>query len=399
MITEQLVNQIIEQRKEPDWLINKRLEAWKIYNQIPFPSKKEEEWKYIDLSGLETDSVNPSRTVLKQKISNNLKKHGIIFTDLQTALKENPDLVKKYFSHAVSLNESKFSALHYSLLNNGVFVYVPSGVELTVPLHNQIFALESGGLFNHTIIVLEPESKASFIEEMISPFKENQALHTENVEIFVKDGANLKFLSLQSWGQNVYDFAHKKAIVSKDANLDFTFALFGSKFTKLNADMILNGEGCSVRNYGIYFGIQDQDFHMHTSAYQKVPHTKYEILNKGVLLGRANAVHKGLIKIENKATQANGFLTGHTLLLSEEASSNIIPSLEIDNNDVQAGHAATVGQVDELQLFYLMSRGLDRKEAERLIVSGYFEPIISKIGFESLKENIQRLLTERIRSV
>ena len=399
MVTEQLVNQIIEQRKEPDWLINKRLEAWKIYNQIPFPSQKEEEWRYADLKGLQIDSINPSKTILKQKISNNLKKNGIIFTNLQTALQEHPDLVRKYFSQAVGLNESKFSALHYSLFNNGAFVYVPSGVELTIPLHNQIFALESSGLFNHTIIVLESESKASFIEEMISPFKENQALHTEAAEIFVNDGASLKFTSLQSWGQNVYNFAHKKAVVSKDANLDFIFALFGTKFTKLNLDMILNGEGCSVRNYGIYFGIKDQNFHIHTNAYHKVPHTKYDILNKGVLLDKASAVHRGMIRIERQATHANGFLTGHTLLLSEEASSNIIPSLEIDNNDVQAGHAATVGQVDELQLFYLMSRGLDRKEAERLIVSGYFEPILKKIEFEGVKENIQRLLTERIRSV
>ena len=127
MVTEQLVNQIIEQRKEPDWLINKRLEAFKIYNQTPFPDRKQEEWKYIDLKNLQIGAINPDRTIFRQKISDDLKKQGIIFASLHTALTDYPDLFRKYFSQLVALNESKFSSLHYSLFNNGVFVYIRRG--------------------------------------------------------------------------------------------------------------------------------------------------------------------------------------------------------------------------------------------------------------------------------
>jgi len=398
-LTGEKIQEIITQKKEPDWLINKRLDALNLFLNTPLPNKKEEEWRYANLVGLNLDKIDLSASKLLQKNSNNLKKQGIVITTIEKGLTEYEDIFKKYFMTLANPKENKFLALHFALWDKGIFVYVPEGVESKIPIHSSFFTNYSSGVFLHSLIIVENNARLDYIEKHISPFKDNQAVHTEVVETFIKDNSEVNFLNLQSWGLNVYNFATKRASVGRNSMLNWNFGLFGGKFTKLNLDMYLDGEGAVVKNYGVYFGIQNQHFNIHTNAYHNVPNTSYDILSKGVLLDNAATTHRGLIKISKNAPQTKAMLRGHTLLLSEQAQSNIVPALEIDNNDVVAGHEATVGQVDELQLFYLMCRGITRKDAEKLIVQGYFEPILRSISFESFKEDIQRLINERIRSV
>ena len=391
-----MIQQLSQKNNEPDWLVNKRLEALKLFQTMPLPNMREEEWRYTDFSDLKFEGINPDGNVLHHKL---LKEaNGVIFTSMKNALKEYPDLVKKFYMSAVNA-ENKFLALHFALWDSGYFLYVPENVEVKMPFRSSMFASQSSGLFTHNIIVLENNSKISFLDECFSQFKEHQALHSDVTEIILKDSSKFNLLSLQSWGLNVFNFSTRRFVIDRNANLDYIFGLFGSRFNKTNIDTMLNGEGAQAKVYGVYFGIKKQSINLFTNVYHNSPNTSYEILAKGVLRENSSSIHRGLNKIKVNAHDSNSQLKGRVLILSSDAHANVIPALEIDNNAVQAGHEAAVGEVDENILFYLMSRGLPKSEAERLVVQGFFEPIMNRIPFEKLKQNINILLSERISNV
>ena len=380
---------------EPEFLVKKRLEAFAKFQQMQIPTAREEEWRHIGINEKQFVGiiVEPRKLNFPKP---EILKDGVIFTDIISAAKEFPDIVQKYFGTVVPV-ENKFQALHYSVLNSGTFLYIPHDVEVEVPLRSSFFIDEVTGNFMHTLIVVEPGASVTYIEDLSSPTTAN-IVYTDATEILVKESAKLKLISLQNWGLGVQNFASRRAVLDKNASLDWYFSAVGCKYAKLNYDVVLQGEGAVSKNFGVFFGMQKQNIGVFTNAFHKVSNTTYDIKIKGVLKDYASSVCRGLIKIEKDAVKSSGSMSAHTLLLSETAKANVIPSLVIDNNDVQASHAASVGQIDEERLFYLMSRGLDRKSAEKLVVEGFFDPIVRNIPQDDIKERLVKIIQERMSS-
>ncbi len=375
-------------RNEPAWLSEKRKQALELFKTMPEPSRKTEEWKYTDFSLLNTKSVTENGKV-KQTFSGELEKSGIVFCDMETAIKEHSDLLKPYLFSAIKPEENIFTALHSASFSKGSLLHIPAKTNLTTPifLSNTV----TGSNFMHFIIIAEQGSSFTLIEDL-----HGSASYFSNFsEIFLKEGAQAKIISLQNLSSGI-GFSIKRALLGKDSKLEHIFCILGGDFSRLRLDCALQGEGSEAKVYGAYIGTGKQNIELQTAVHHLVPHTTYDILARGALFGSSTAVHRGVNKIEKSALGTNSWLRGHTLLFGDKSKSDVIPSLEIDTNDVQAGHEASVGKVDEEQLFYLMSRGLERKEAERLIVQGYFEPVLQRIPDEALRGKIRTIVEAKV---
>lgn len=388
--------EMIEKMDEEEWMKRKRRDAWKKFQQLPMPTIKDEEWKYTDISSLNIESFNPS-TVNKMmfQISGDMKKKGVILTDIRDAIEHHEQSIKKYFGTIVEVDK-KFISLNFSFWNNGIFIYIPENTEINTPIKVSFLTKDVSAVFTHNLIILEPNSSVKFYEEYSSNASNKQSLQAGVTEIIAKENSHIDFVSVQEWNDNFYDFSTKKAILEKNATVNWVFACFGGKITKWNIETVFNGEGSQSKNLGVFFGSQNQHFDITTNAYHNVPHTSNDILTKGVLKDNATSVYHGLISVERDAQKTDSYLADHTLLLSENALANSIPELKIEANDVRATHGATIGKIDEEQLFYLMSRGLKRSEAEMLIVKGFFEPVLNKIPLEDIREKIQRIIESRM---
>ena len=395
IFTEQTIQDNSIKHEEPDWLLDRRVRAYEFFKQATMPSRKEEDWKYIDLTGLDFSKLDPYTNSVGQSIKANHVK-GLIFTDIKTAFNEYPELVKEYIGTVVSPNENKFTALHYALINSGIFLYVPENTEVTLPALHSILTSSTSGLFVHSLIVIGKNARLNFLDESMSRFEDKQALHSEVMEIIIKENAKVNISSLQSWGLNVWNFATKRALLKENSELNWVFSCFGGKFSRINVDTVFGGKGSVSKNLALFLGVGNQNIHINTNDWHNVPNTTYDILMRGVLMDEASAFYRGLIKIDKKAPQTNSMLTEHALILGDKASSTSVPSLEIDNNDVKAGHAASSGQVDESQLFYLMSRGLSQKEAERLIINGFLEPVVRRVEVKEIKDKFEKLIQSRV---
>ncbi len=387
-MNEEIINKIIE----PQWMKEIRMGAWNKFQQISMPTIKDEDWKYTDISSLDLTKINPSTiNKIMFEISDKLKKSGVIITDLRDAIENHEELVKKYFGSVVT-PDKKFDYLNFAFWNNGIFIYVPESVSVDIPIRAAFLTKDVSAIFTHNLIILEPNSSINFYEEYSSNASDKQSLQSGVTEIIVKENSHIDFVSIQEWNDNFYDFSTKKAILERDATINWIFGCFGGRVTKWNINTMLNGEGSQSRNLGVFFGTKKQHFDISTNAYHLVPHTTNNILTKGVLNDNATSVYHGLISVEKDAQKTDSYLADHILVLSENALANSIPELKIEANDVRATHGATIGKIDEEQLFYLTSRGLSRNEAELLIVKGFFEPVIQKIPMEDIRDKIQKII-------
>jgi len=353
---------------EQEWLTNIRNKAQEEFLRLPFPQEREEEWRYTNLPKI--NFISGDSEIMMDGDDN-----GIIFTDLISATRTHTDLVKKHLGNAVKIND-KFSAFHYANLANGVFIFVPDNK--SARLSSRI----TGG--GHTIIITGKNSKLEYLEEYTGG-----GFTTNAVEIFAGENSKINFASVQNCDSNAVVFSFKEAILERNSNANFAFGSFGGTFHRVKANTALAGEGATSETLCMFRGNKKQHTDFTVNSHHLVPHTKNNILSKGVVTDEANAVFRGLIRIEKGAQQTDSYLSGHTLILSETANSNSIPSLQIEANDVKASHGATVGQIDEEQLFYLMSRGLSREDAEHIIVDGFFEPILDKISNKIFQEKFR----------
>lgn len=342
-----------------------------------------EDWKYTNVDLFKVDKIMPG----KQEIGYSNSKN-VVFTSLENAMKN--DLYKKYKPMSLIKNKDEFLLLHEKNIKEGVFILVRKNAELT--LTNK-FLSQSGNIFNHTIIILEENSSLTYIEEHYS---ENDSSRNDVVEVYAKQNSRLNFYSFQNWNHDVKSIANWTAKLDKDSTVNWVFGQFGGKISRVKIDTIFNGQGAESQNYGVFFGTKNQHFDITTNAIHKTKNTTSNILVKGVLDDKATSVYRGKIKINEKAQQTNSYLSNHSLILSRNAVSNSVPSLEIDANDVRASHGATLGKPNEDEIFYLMTRGLKRKEAERLIIKGYFSPVIDKLD-DDLKTKFNQALTAKIR--
>lgn len=435
-------------KSEPNWTREFRRRAWEIFEKIEIP-KLDEEWVRIDLSNFSFESITPSINypfspdqlpeikeikewmevldpsrqsgqsgreesgILAQVgsaaseiyLNAELAKKGVIFTDLDTASQKHPELVQRYFMNdSVRVGESKFTALHGALWSGGSFLYVPKGIEVELPMHSYFWMNGAGGngIFPHTLIVLEENSRLVYIDEYSSPSHPSPdgnggyALSDAIVEIFLKKGAQLSYFNVQRWGNNVYHFLKQRVISDADSQLTSVSVALGSKLTKSNIETMLRGVGASAQMLGILMGDLNQFFAHNTLQDHICPNAASDLLFKAALKDKAHSVFSGLIRVAKDAQKTNAYQANRNLLLSDGARATPIPRLEIEANEVRCTHGATVGPVDEEQIYYLMTRGLDHKTAQRMIVLGFFDQVLQRIPIESAKQRLVEQIEEKL---
>jgi Fe-S cluster assembly protein SufD len=391
------------------------------------PTTKYEPWMRTDLRRLKIDDVGPSLNgkghnvtipsylgeqltedktggILVQvdgvtrdyEVSDALKEQGVIFCDMDTAVREHPELVQKYFmTQVVKTDEGKFAALHGAMWRGGTFLYVPRNIEAAAPMHSALWAVE-GKTYPHTLVILEQGAKATLIDEYASETGKDQAFHNGVIELIVGDGADLTYVSLQDFGTNVWQFNHERGRVGKNARLDWVISVMGTKLVKNFQTVELDGRGSFARMSGLFFGNKRQHFDLDTQQNHNAPDTVSDLLYKGALKDKARSVWQGLIKAQKDSQRIDGFQANRNLLLEKTARADSIPGLEIEADDVRCTHASTVGQIDEREVFYLMSRGIPRDKAIKMVVEGFFAPVMERIPIEGVRDRIAARIIEKV---
>lgn len=414
-----------------DFIKAYRSEAWEAFQKLPIPSTQDEAWRRTDLRAFTPNSLRlpedgaytrlPAhpKALLRPLTADEhggqilllaggsqihldaqLAAKGVVFTDLLTAEKEHPELLARIMGKIVRPDEGKFAGLAGALAQNGILLYVPRGVVVEQPLQSLLWGPGANLVhLSYIMVVLEEGASATYVHESASPGESGvQSMHAGIVELMIGPSANLKFVELQSWGEHVWNFSHERALVERGGNLDWIFGAIGSRLTKNFSELNLVGEGSVGRMSGFYFtdGIQHLDHD--TQQNHLAPHTTSDLLFKGALLGKSRSVWQGMIYVAPGAAKTDGYQANRNLVLSDEARADSIPGLEILADDVRCTHGATVGRLDQDQVFYLLSRGIPREEAERLIVEGYFDPIMQRIPFEGVRERFQTAIEEKMKA-
>ncbi len=425
--TRQDVPALAETGAYPQFLVDYRARAWEAFERLPVPTTSEESWRRTDLRALQPGRfrlpvatqkfaavpdellqplagerhggqiiLGPGQSSVE--LNPELAAKGVVFTDLATAERQYPQLLERILGKVVRPDEGKFGALAATMARKGVFVYIPRGVDVDQPLHSIFWGPGAGiAYFSHILVLVDQGASLTYVHEFASHTEpEGQSLHAGLVELAVESGANLRFVELQSWGEHVWNFSHERARVERDGNLDWIFGALGSQVTKNFSDLDLAGQGASGRMSGFYFADGKQHLDLDTQQNHLAPHTTSDLLYKGALRDQSRSVWQGMIYVAPGAQKTDGYQANRNLVLSEQARSDSIPGLEILADDVRCTHGATVGKIDADQVFYLRSRGIPYPEAERLIVEGFFDPIMQRIPFEGVRSRFQEAITEKM---
>ena len=386
LITKNAMEQL--NQAQSSFAAKKKSEALAIFNSIPMPKEREEDWRYTKIDNLKIESfdLNPETKIFASSLSGDLAEKGIILTDINTALDKYP-IAQQYFFKSAKIDKDKFVALSAAHFNNGIFLYVPKNIELGDPIRVNF---EGNGIL-HNIVIVESNSKVDFIEEY-SGKEGNDQLNVCVTEVFANQNSKINFHHINSWTKNISNFTNIIGAVERDASINWISGCFGGKINRLRIDTLFNGAGSRCNNIGVFLGKGEEHIDFTTNMYHNVENTTNEVLVDGILKDESTSVYRGLIRIEKEAQKTYSYLENHILKLGEKTLANSIPSLKIDANDVKASHGATIGQINDEHMFYLMARGLSREEAEKLIVEGFFEPVIQKIPSEELKEKIREMV-------
>lgn len=429
--TREAVEELSRRKQEPAWLLEKRLAAWDQFESLPWPQRTDEEWRRTDFRALKFDNLAPFRfatdgsvadavlgdatavsagqknagvvvqqdaAILRSEHDRELAAEGIVFCDLDTAFREHRDLIEKYFmTTAVPASFGKFEALHAALWQGGMFLFVPAGHSVYLPYRNFVVATEGGSsVFTHTIAVLEEGAEAFVVDAYASPEREGQTFTSAVVELFVAKDAKLRYVQVQDWGRNVWNFMTERAVLAEDATLNSLQVTLGSRFSKNSIGAHLRGKNSLAEMLGIYFGDGDQFFDHHTWQLHESPYATSDLEFKGALKGSARSVYSGLIKVFEGAQKTDAYQQNRNLVLSRTARADSIPNLEIKANDVRCTHGATISQVEEEHLFYLQARGVPRSEAQNLIVEGFFRPVIDRIPVEEIQGFLEGAIARKV---
>ena len=426
--TGEAVAELIERRDEPEWMRERRWQAWQTYQDTPMPTRQDEEWRRTDLRELKlndyapfADAAAPGEATLlpeseraeapagflglrnAQKVESSLDAElvakGVIFTDMATAVREHEDLVREYFmTRCVPASDGKFAALHGAFWDNGVFLYVPRGAVIEKPLRAVISAgLANSSSLSHTIIILEAGSQAVYAETYTSPENDANGFSSRVVEIFLKPDSNLHYVGVQHWDRNVFDFHTERALLNRNSVFALHSVELGAKLSKGRVEAIFQGPGGDAKLQGLYIEDGTQHLDRYTLQDHRAANCTSDLLFKGVLADKSRSVYSGLIRVTPDGKGTAAYQQNRNLLLSRTARADSIPNLEIGANDILGcTHGATVGKVDEEQIFYLMCRGLNKVEATRLIVEGFVDPLVEKVPIAGLRESLRREIQARV---
>ena len=432
-LTRAAVEELSARRDEPDWLLRRRLEAWRLFEEAPAPDPLSEEWKRIDTSRLTLEGLAPFaparatvddlaalprelRSFLDQReelaarlvqhdsdvvyraVDAELERQGGVATDLHTAARERPDLVREHLHSLVSSAEWQYLGLHGALWSGGCLVYVPPEVEVALPVEYTVgLTTPHTALFPHLLIVAERNSKVTVIQEGGSPELAGPNVVAGAVEIIAGEAAQVRFVDVQRWGANVQGFATMRARLGRDASFQAVLLGLGGALTKSRLDVLLSEDGARAELSGLFFGDGDQQFDYDTRQDHVAPRTTSDLLFKATLAGRASLAWNGVVDVRQTASQASANQTSRNLLLSDQASASPTPILEISAYDVlRCSHGASVGPVDPEQVFYLQSRGIAAEEAQRMLVEGFFGEVLERVPSERLRARVLAVLRSRL---
>lgn len=410
---------------EPDWMRALRLESLERAEALPLPKLEKislKNWNFTRFTPFKVEArllspetlpqdlrdlfaagenrnvlVQQNSSVVYRQVAEDLARKGVLFTDLATALREHGDLVRRYFGKAVNPDENKLTALHAALWSGGAFLYVPKGVEVEFPVQAVYWAADAGvGLFPHVLIVAEANSSVTYVENVVSDEPEREAVHLGVMEVFVGPGARVRVASVRHLAAGMTDVVYRRAVVARDGRIEWILGEMGSGNTISENATVLQEDGACADTKLVALAGGEQKASFTSRVVHVGRHTESTILAKGVMMDAATAILNGITKIEKGATKANGEQAESVLMLSDKARGDANPILLIDEDDVKAGHAASVGKLDELQLYYLMSRGISREEAERLLIHGFLAPVVSEIPIAGVKERLQLVIERKL---
>jgi Fe-S cluster assembly protein SufD len=430
-INTEVVEALSDFKREPRWLKEKRLHAWRTFERMSMPTLRDEAWRYTDISDVsiedfalytpspdvtsEGDLPEAVQTLIREgeensallvqhnsettysRVDEELARRGVVFTDLHTALEEHEDLVREYLFGLVPEDYDKFAALSAAAFSGGSFLYVPRGVDVEVPIQSYRWLDVVGSIMPRTLVVVEEGASVTYIDEYASADDEDPAFSNGAVELYVGEGANLRYVSLQNWERNVLHFNTIRSFTEKDATINSLVVSLGSQLSRTNVEAGLTASGSDSEMLGLYFADTEQVLDHHTLQDHIAPNAHSDLLYKGALRDESLAIFSGLIRVEPGAQKTDAYQTNRNLILgTDDAFAVSLPRLEIQADDVRCSHGSTTGQVDEVELFYLMSRGIPRREAEKLVVYGFFGEVTSRIPLRGLKEKLDRAIEGKI---
>jgi len=421
----QAVTKLSQSQQEPKWMLEHRLKALEAASQLSLPKLQKtriDHWNFTQFDPIRKEPAISSSRELPEEISrlistdagdavfvqknaspvfqslpDTLASQGVIFTDISTAVREHEDLVKKYWMTAGGkADEHKLAALHTALVSGGAFLYVPRNVTVDLPFQALFWASGKGiGTFPYLLIVADNESELNVVANFVSD-SESDAVINGAVEVFVGDQARVRIASLHTHGEQTTEVAYRRTVVGRDADLEWIVGDLNFGRTISDNTTHMKGSGSNARIKGITVGSGEERSNITSAIHHHGKATESDLVIRGVMKDQAQTILNGITKIEKGASQANGVQAEKVLMLSKEARGDANPILLIDENDVQAGHAASVGRVDPIQIFYLMSRGLSLREAERLVIFGFVSPVLDTIPFESLREQITHVIERKL---
>jgi len=430
-LNEDVIRKISQNKNEPEWMLNFRLNALKIYKEKPVPTwgadlskldpekityyavpnakhnakswdevpeeikntfKKlgipEAEQKYLAGAGAQYDSTN-----VYHKLKEELEKKGVIFEDIDVALQKYPELVKEYFmTKCIPVTLHKYIALHGAVWSSGTFIYVPENVKLKQPLQAYFrMNTESFGQFEHTLIIIEKGAEAIYIEGCSSPKYNSASLHAGCVELFVKEGARLRYVSSENWSNNTYNLNTKRAIVEKNGVIEWITSNMGSRVSMVYPCSMLVGEGARADHLSIGYAGKNQEQDIGAKVYHLAPNTTSIVRSKSISKNGGIVRYRGILHVSKNAINSKSKVQCDALMLDNISKAETIPVIEIKQNRASIAHEATIGKISQEQIFYLMSRGLSEEQATQMIVNGFIEPIAKELPIEYAVE-LNRLI-------
>ncbi len=428
-LTRATVEEISAMKGEPDWMRDFRLKALDHFEKRPMPN-----WG-ADLSGIDFDDIfyyiRPAEKqgktweevpeyikntfeklgipeaerkflagvgaqyeseVIYHSLREDLEKQGVIFLDMDSGVREHPELVKKYFGTIIPYNDNKFAALNSAVWSGGSFIYVPPGVSIDVPLQAYFrINAENMGQFERTLIIVDEGAYVHYVEGCTAPTYTTNSLHSAVVEIVVLEGGRCRYTTIQNWSKNVYNLVTKRAAAYKNATMEWVDGNLGSKVTMKYPAVWLMEEGARGEILSVAFASDGQHQDAGGKVVHVAPRTSSQIISKSISKGTGRSSYRGLVKVYKGAEEVRSNVVCDALLLDETSKTDTYPYIEVEEERASIGHEATVSKVAEEQIFYLMSRGLSQDEAMSMIVNGFIEPIAKELPLEYAVE-LNRLI-------
>ncbi|MDQ0219674.1 Fe-S cluster assembly protein SufD [Peribacillus cavernae] len=417
-----------QQNNEPSWLSELRVEALAEFENLPMPKPdktKIDKWNFTSFKSHTVESEaftsleelpEEVKTLIHIEEANNLyiqrnntaafaildeelKNQGVIFTDIVTAAREHGDLVQKYFmKDGVKVNEHRLTALHAALLNGGAFLYVPKNVEIKEPVQ-AVFIVDNAdtALFNHVLVVAEANSSVTYVENYISTVEAENGVANIITEVFAGDNAKVEYGAVDTLSKGITTYVNRRGVAGRDARIEWALGLMNDGNTISDNTTYLMGDGSYGDTKTVVVGRGEQKQNFTTQIIHHGKRSEGFILKHGVMKDSASSIFNGIGKIEHGATKANAEQESRVLMLSEKARGDANPALLIDEDDVTAGHAASVGRVDPVQLYYLMSRGITKQEAERLVIHGFLAPVVNQLPIEGVRKQLTEVIERKVK--